>query len=744
MKLNKRYPRSIRSYMSFYVSASVLTMVTLLSFFLFYTSGTSVQKYADDFGKRNNREDAQFETDEEIPDEEIQKLTEKYNIVLEKEYSVNIEETDGKRTRIFKENKTIDLCEVTEGSRPANENEVMISLGYAEENNISIGDKINAGRKERTVTGFFLRPDYLFMVEKDTDSYKNVTDFFLVVLDDKTFDSEMNEPSVTYKVIYKDSSKETEFRKNINSEYFTLSYLASGENGRIEYVYQESGTYILISWIMLATMPIIAVVLICLIIGRKIRKEQKIIGTLSALGYKPSTIMLHYSIMAVIPGIVGGILMCAASTLLADSFGAFGTSSFEPIDPDFSVPFPIMLAGVAIPTLIYFAAAMLVTRKILKNNTVDLLSGSVGTKHKSKNVFTSSNMKVRTRFALRSVIGNPGRSFVVFLGIFLGSAIICFGNVYSDSMTKLADDPQSQTGSYKYKYYLSDFGEGTYSDKTDVIINSSFETSDGRLVSVIGADKDCKRINLKLKGSDDRASLDDGWYISNLAAALLDVKKGDEIKLKNNASLEEKTIKIKDVIQNDYEIFLISSRENSSKLTGIPSEYYDCIISDESISFENGEIAGIVTDKTIQKQMDMLVDESKPDRLAIIFIGIVICIASLYVAVNMMINEQSANISMLKVLGYKRGYIDTMILRGNHILLIPGIVLGILCGFGLMKFFSVLLVDVIEMIMPVEVTLKTALITTAIVCVCYFGSLFILRRRVEDIDMIESLKDNRE
>ena len=35
MKLNKRYPRSIRSYLSFYVSASVLTMVTLLLFFLF-------------------------------------------------------------------------------------------------------------------------------------------------------------------------------------------------------------------------------------------------------------------------------------------------------------------------------------------------------------------------------------------------------------------------------------------------------------------------------------------------------------------------------------------------------------------------------------------------------------------------------------------------------------------------------------------------------------------------------------
>ncbi|MBQ4247745.1 MAG: hypothetical protein II703_04045, partial [Ruminococcus sp.] len=133
MMLNRRYSRSIKSYLSFYISASVLTMVSLLIFFLFYSSATGLESYADDFAKSNAREDAQFETLEEISDENISSLSQEYNVVIEREKYINIAESSGCRSRIFKESKSIDLIKVTDGARPANENEVMISLGYAEE-----------------------------------------------------------------------------------------------------------------------------------------------------------------------------------------------------------------------------------------------------------------------------------------------------------------------------------------------------------------------------------------------------------------------------------------------------------------------------------------------------------------------------------------------------------------------------------------------------------------------------------
>ena len=56
MKLNKRYVRSIKANLPFYIAASVLTMVTLLMFYLFYIAGTGINAYGDEFFSKNKLE----------------------------------------------------------------------------------------------------------------------------------------------------------------------------------------------------------------------------------------------------------------------------------------------------------------------------------------------------------------------------------------------------------------------------------------------------------------------------------------------------------------------------------------------------------------------------------------------------------------------------------------------------------------------------------------------------------------
>lgn len=179
MKLNKRYARSIRANLSFYVSASVLTMVGLLLFYLFYVAGTGIGKYGDEFFSRNHREDASFTTMQEIGDDDLRALEKTYDVQLEKERYVNTEEEDGRHVRVFRANQDIDRYELLEGTAPQSDDEAVISAGYAESNNIRIGDKVTIGGEKYRVTGWFLRPDYLYMLENITDDYKNITTFFL-------------------------------------------------------------------------------------------------------------------------------------------------------------------------------------------------------------------------------------------------------------------------------------------------------------------------------------------------------------------------------------------------------------------------------------------------------------------------------------------------------------------------------------------------------------------------------------
>ena len=98
-------------------------------------------------------------------------------------------------------------------------------------------------------------------------------------------------------------------------------------------------------------------------------------GTLSAMGYEKRQLMTHYSLFAVIPGILGGLLTSAAALLLAEPFGSLGLADYEPMTPDFTLPLWVAAAGVVIPTLIYFTAAMLRVRRLLREDTVRLLAG---------------------------------------------------------------------------------------------------------------------------------------------------------------------------------------------------------------------------------------------------------------------------------------------------------------------------------------------------------------------------------
>lgn len=741
MKLNKRYRRSIVSNLSFYISASVLTMISLLLFFLFYIAGTGINKYGDEFFERNNIEQANFSTLNEIPDNRISELEKKYSVTLQKEHFINLKEDDY-NVRVFKANDKIDLCEVIEGRDAKSNDEVVISAGYAQNMGVSVGDKVHFSGKDFTVTGTFLRPDYLYMLENLSDDYKNIDSFFLAEVTDECFDELYGNGSISYKVIYNDSEKETEFRKAVYDEFFTMSYIGADENTRISMVHQQADMFVVMSWIMLVTLPLITVALISIIIGRKVKSEQKIVGTLSALGYKKSKLMFHYSLMAIIPGIAGGLLMALACLIVSQPFGELGLADYEPMQVEFSLPVPIAVAGIIIPSLIYMIAGMMKVRKLLKNDTVELLSGNVGNKSKTHRMLMNSGMKVKYKFAIRSLLGSKGRTFVIFLGILLGTMFSSFGYMMVDSIKEVSDVAKSECGDFKNEYVLNTMLSDEKQEGEKMLM-MSFENNDKKQFSVIGADDDCTLWNLTTTDGE-KADIENGWYMSTLAADLFGIKKGDSFTFKNVASLEEYTVKIDGFIKNGYQSYIISNRKDASDIIGIDAENYNCILSDKDLDIENDLIAMIIKNTTFENQMQTILDEMGVMIYSLIVLGAVICISALYVSINMMVQESRNNVSMLKVLGYQNKQINAMVLNSNHLLLIPGISIGLVGTYLMMLCYSQAFVELEGMVVPIKFNISSIILTILIVTACYFVSLFFVRRKVDKIDMVESLKDNRE
>lgn len=99
---------------------------------------------------------------------------------------------------------------------------------------------------------------------------------------------------------------------------------------------------------------------------------------------------------------------------------------------------------------------------------------------------------------------------------------------------------------------------------------------------------------------------------------------------------------------------------------------------------------------------------------------------------------------MLKVLGYKDGQINRIVLNAHHILLPVGILLSIPAFYVSADVFFLAMVDYGVMLIDSYIAPRSYVLSAGLTAICYFGSLWLLRRKVKKVDMIESLKDNRE
>lgn len=740
MKLNRRYIRNIRESRSFYVSSTVLTVTALLMFFLFNIAGNAILDFSKVFFEKNKIEDADFTTYIPISDEDISELERKYDLTLENQQYINIE-TDGITARVFKRTEKVDLYEITAGEDVKNDNEIIISEGFAVNMNIALGDSMKIGEKSYKITGFFQRPDYLYMLQNEEDSYKNITTFYLAYMTDSEFDR-LGETLSRYLVRY-NSGNDASFRKAVNDKYYMQSYTAKKDNPRILMVDTQAEMFVVMSYVILVVLPLIAVALVSIIISRKVRNEQKMIGTLSALGYKKSQLMLHYAGFAAIPGIVGGVLTAVISAVAAQPYSELGLSDYEPMHVTGHLdPFNAVL-GIVIPTVMYVIAALLAVNKLLKKDTVLLLSGNADSgEKKRKKLLAGSKLPFGVKYAVRSVIGNPMRGFVVFMGVFIGSFIMLFGFSVFDSVIAMEDTAYDTMGSYEYQYILNELAsEDPYGGEKMLI--TSAEGEDGTILTLIGTDNDNPYLNFR-DTDGNTIDISDGYYITSFAAMLMNRQAGDTITIKNPLSLEEETIEIAGVIRNDVSKAIYTSMERVGELAGLEKGCYNAIISKEKLDIPESKIAIENRRSSIGEQLDTILDQMSYMIWLMMGLGVIICIASVYVAVNMMVTENRSNISMLKVLGYDDKKISRIVLAVNHVFLPLGILFSIPAAYEVCRWFYTSFADMFSMLVAASIAPVSFVISVVLTSVSYFASLLLVKRKVSKVDMIESLKDNRE
>lgn len=311
-----------------------------------------------------------------------------------------------------------------------------------------------------------------------------------------------------------------------------------------------------------------------------------------------------------------------------------------------------------------------------------------------------------------------------------------------DSMEATVDTISDSVGSYEYQYVLSGLAtENPYGGEEMLI--SGLETEDGRTLSLIGTDADNPYLNFRDEKGDN-VDIGDGYYISSLTAIAFDWHTGDRVSLYNPLTLEKTEVIIGGVIKNDVMKAVFTSRGSGAKLLELEPGAYNALISDKKLELPPSAVAQESCKSDIREQIDTVIKQMGVMIYLLIGLGIMICIASIYVAVNMMVTENRSSISMLKVLGYKDRQINRIVLDINFIFLPAGILLSIPAAYAAGNFFFVTFADMFSMLITASIAPKSYAISIFLTAASYFVSLMLVRRKVKRVDMIESLKDNRE
>ena len=809
LKLNKRYFHNIKKSIIFYVAATLLTMLCIMAFALLYTCGTGIKRYVNEKFETCVVEDANIETISEISNEEQAQLANDYHLIIEKQESLlfintktidkqgNDKTVPGTHAKIFKNNTKINKYIITDQKKGYNlksvndlkNNEIIINEKYANRHNIDLAsdeNRIYLNGNEFIVVGYFIRPDYLNGLENLTDTYANYDSFFIGYINDFAYQGFMDtkdgsiSSASTYSLKYNQGGKTDvdALRKYLFNEYITIQYNAAETSGRITVFYTRPDMFISFAFLLLFIMPVAVVSIICIILNIKVKNDQKIIGTIQAQGYRDSEICFHYSIMALIPGIIGGVLMTIIVCVTSNFFGVLSTGDFEVMRMDFYYPWYMAILGIVVPSLIYVVASIITIKRLIKKPITDLLRGA-GKKNKNSSFLANKRMKITKKFSLRSLLINKGRTFVVFLGIMSSTMIIGIALTFLDTIDAIVDTAMKKAGDFEYEYTLKMPNVATdeqINSENNYLIASIYEY-DNRKIPLMGANSN--DMNLWYSTLEDGTRIEkldnDSFYMSKLCAKLMNVKAGDTVTINSNFNKETLTFKISGIIDNGLISYVLTSKSNvidsyfktiyslldgadldpnvlasikeyfNNSNTDALDKIYNIVLSKKLLDgvYDSDDLINIFEKNSIEKQKDAKMKERMPIIYLVLTIGIAICIIAVFTVVNVIIEDNQGNISMLQVLGYKPREINKMIINGNHVLVPLGLLVGLPLAYFILTIYFDNTVKTNGLVMPVTMKFTTALTIIATIIITYTLTLLILKAKARKVSMTDSLKDNR-
>ena len=650
---------------------------------------------------------------------------------------------------MFASNSKINLTwifEMASGQQPevnasqVQDGEVYICRKYAEAHDLNIGDTMNIGSTELEIAGYALRPDYLNTLKDYSESIGDYEHFSTAIVSMNTYEDVFGEEAAPayYSVVYNDESAINAFRADLYDAYTPLEYFNSDANSRISLVKGEvpmlRGEFSTYSMILFT----LVVIIVAFMLSRIITAEGRNIGTLKALGYRKKELITHYILYALMPTASGCIIGSIGSIPFSGAFSAFFFNDLDSFPYDVSTnPLYIFLAAL-IPIVLNSSVTAIVTSRLLNKEAIVLMK-KADTAHKINHAFNGSSLRFRTLYTMRVLLGNPVRTLVFIIGMTVACMIILLGGICQDSQKNVIDHVLPDLmGDARYETGLNSFHTGQI-ENGQTLIDVMFEVEgDPVAFNLVGYDEDNTLLERETLSGEETVYGE--YYLTSCAANYYGIEPGDEFTFVHRITGQKTTVIIADIIYNNGLRLLITSKENAADIVGVSPDEYNNILSVVPVDVPEQDIYKIADFDTYKDSFEQMMATTKVVYAVLLIVGIIVCVLIVNLLSGMIIDENSRNISMLKVLGYRGNEIRDVILRMNHFLLPCCFLLSIPLTAYMAKILMADSVSTSGIWIDVVIKPGTLLVYFAVVLAAYLISLFLASHKLDRVDMAQSLK----
>lgn len=699
--LIKRLPREFTGEIAKYIVIFIFmtAVIGLISGFLI-ADGSMLDTYNKSFDKYNI-ENGNFELYPKADDKLIDRLEEENVTIYEnfyKEETVKVHnneklsEDDQSVIRFYINRKDIDKVDVMEGRLAEDINEIAIDRMYAVNNNIKVGDTINAGGRILKVTGYVALSDYSCLFSDNSDTMFDSVKFGVGVVSESCFEA-YDDTHIHYVYSWKydnepaDDIEEKEmaddFMKVISNNAILTNYIPGYLNQAIHFTGDDIGSDRAMMIVLLYVVIVIMAFVFAVTTNNTIFKEANVIGTLRASGYTRGELLAHYILLPIIVTIIGALVgNILGYTVFKNIFVNTYYESYSLTTYTTLWNAEAFLLTTIVPFVIMVVINVLIIGYRLRLSPLKFLRKDLAVRKKKK-ALRLPGFKFFNRFRLRIIIQNMPNYITLFIGILFANILLIFGLMMSPLLAHYQNEIQDKLIA-QHQYVLKVPVE-VDNDEAEKYCAKTLSTIDGRLKSedvlIYGAANNSRYIDInsnKLKPGE--------VYVSNGYAEKFRINKGDKITLKEKYEDKEYTFTVKGMYDYPSSFAIFMSDDYFKDIFDKAGDYYSGYLSSEKLDIDEKYVATEITLDDLTKVSRQL-DRSMGTSFELVKIFAVVLFAVLmFLLTKLIVEKNSTSISMVKILGYSNREISRLYVTSTTIVVVISVIINIMLSVVIMNW----------------------------------------------------------